>query len=90
MLSVIAYQDSNNIYRFKFRPDASLRKTIIVCPNPNIADDFREKHTSFKHEFDSEVMTISKFINDLIKNKLNDIQFTRKSELPVGTENETA
>jgi hypothetical protein len=81
MLGVIAYQDSNYIYRLGFRPEGVSRKTIIICPNPNMADDFREKHTSFKHESDSEVITISKFINDLIKNKLNDIQFTRKSEL---------
>ncbi len=81
MLSVIPYHKSENLYQLEFLSHNTEGVACIICPNPTIADDFRAKLLSTSEKRSFEVITISKFINDLIKKYLSEVQFTRKSEL---------
>lgn len=83
MLRVIPYQDSSEIYQLGFLSSDQEGETMVVCPNPGIADDFRFKLNKESEQLEAnvQVVTISKFRDDLLKTELPDIKFTRKSEL---------
>ncbi len=84
MLSIITYETSSELTSLGFLTDTKDLSSVIVCPNPLIADGFREKLDlqSFGGA-EVEVVTIAKFVSDLVKKHTEDLKITRKSELMV-------
>ncbi|MCO4792505.1 MAG: PD-(D/E)XK nuclease family protein [Bacteriovoracaceae bacterium] len=84
MLSIITYESTRNLHSLDFLKDSKELETCIVCPNPTIADAFRDKLELSNDDQDrTAVFTIAKYVSDLVKNFSNEMKTTRKSELMV-------
>ncbi|ATH06618.1 hypothetical protein BIY24_01305 [Halobacteriovorax marinus] len=77
MLSVYLYEKSTEIYNLDFI-EKSNNKLVIICPHPAAADSLRSKMTDPNAV---EVITISKFSNDLLQKVDPDISLRRKADL---------
>jgi hypothetical protein len=84
MLSIITYDTSSELTSLDFLSKTKDLSTVVVCPNPLVADGFREKlQISSLGSENLEVVTIAKFVADLVKIHTEDLKITRKSELMV-------
>ncbi|MDD0852421.1 PD-(D/E)XK nuclease family protein [Halobacteriovorax sp. GB3] len=79
MLSVSLYDNTSTVFSFDFVKDINL-ETIVVCPSPSEADNFRAQMTSIDM---ANVVTISKFISEQIEENLGELEIMRKSDLMV-------
>lgn len=53
----------------------------VICPNPTVADSFRENIAQSEFDFAVESTTIAKFLSDLFQKCFPDVKVSRKSEL---------
>ena len=84
MLSIITYETSNELTSLEFLSNTRDLSTVVVCPNPIQADGFREKlQIGSLGSENLEVVTIAKFVADLVKQHSVELKITRKSELMV-------
>lgn len=77
MLSVNLFRDSQEVFDFQFVNKLN-QETIVVCPSPKEADVFRSK---LPNSINVNVITISKFVNDLKAQLSQEWQVKRKSDL---------
>ncbi|MCR9203088.1 MAG: PD-(D/E)XK nuclease family protein [Halobacteriovoraceae bacterium] len=78
--SVIKYNNLDNLLQLEFDLSDHSRWKII-CPNPTLADAFREKVKTHSQEFTLETTTVSKYLSDLLTEHFPDKKVYRKSEL---------
>ncbi len=76
MLSVGLYRAVDTVYSLNFLENTAV-PTVVVCPNPLIADEFGSRIGSIKNV---NTITISKFISDKLSMGLDDLKVFRKSE----------
>jgi RecB family exonuclease len=77
VLSVYLYSSSDEVYNLELLED-STKKVKIICPHPMAADALRSK---LKDPSRAEVITISKFSSELLKEVDPDISAKRKADL---------
>ncbi|WP_372654591.1 hypothetical protein, partial [Halobacteriovorax sp.] len=77
MLSVYLYKKSSEIYNFDFLENSE-EKVVVICPHPMAADSLRSKISDPSR---AEVITISKFSSDLLKEIDSEIVLKRKADL---------
>ena len=75
--SVISYQTLKNLLRFEFLD--SNEKATIVCPNPQVADDIRDRLGKDQTNF--ETVTVSFFTKNLFQVYLPEQEIYRKTKL---------
>jgi CRISPR/Cas system-associated exonuclease Cas4 (RecB family) len=80
MLSVNLYQNSVELFSLDFIKDKNL-KTIVVCPSPLLADDFRSQVSQNQSVGDLNVVTISKFMGEELAIVKDDLSVFRKADL---------
>ncbi|TNE98520.1 MAG: hypothetical protein EP326_09745, partial [Deltaproteobacteria bacterium] len=84
MLSIITYDTSRELTSLDFLSETRELSSVIVCPNPLVADGFRDKLDISTYSSGSvEVVTIAKFVSDLVQKHADNLKITRKSELMV-------
>lgn len=79
-LSVIKYNNLESLLNLEFDLSAHSRWKV-VCPNPTLADAFREKMGFPSSDFSLETTTVSKYLSDLMKVHFPEKKVFRKSEL---------
>lgn len=77
VLSVYLYKKSSEIYNFDFLENSE-EKVVVICPHPMAADSLRSKISDPSR---AEVITISKFSSDLLKEIDSEIVLKRKADL---------
>ncbi len=80
MLSVSLYENSSELFSLEFIEDKSL-ETIVVCPSPLLADDFRSQISKNRSVTDLNVVTISKFMSEELSGVDQNINVYRKADL---------
>lgn len=78
--SVIKYNSLESLLELKFSLDQH-EKWKVVCPNPVLADAFREKLSLVGHNVHVETTTISKYLSELLMHYFPEKKVYRKSEL---------
>lgn len=79
MLSVKLYQHSLDFYKLGYLRRTG--KTVVVCPNPVIADDIRLRFSRGGKTAEAEVLTISKFTKDLFDQVIPGKTVSRKADI---------
>jgi len=80
MLSVSLYENSLELFSLDFIENKEL-KTIVVCPSPLLADDFRSQVSQNQTLADLNVVTISKFISEELAAVDSEVAVYRKADL---------
>jgi len=80
MLSIITYDTSKELTSLDFLSKTNDLNTTVVCPNPIIADGFRDKLGESENV---EVVTIAKFVSELVSTFTEEMKINRKSELMI-------
>lgn len=67
MLGVVKFHHSSKIYDFSFLKSEKPGDLVFVAPSPVLADTYRAKIQKYNPDANVSVVTISKFIGDMLK-----------------------